>query len=480
MTRKLSGGVLPATLDGMDATLRGRLRRHKRTERPPSGRSSRRRRLLWLVGLLLAGVGVLTVARIPTAFCLARAEASLDQSNLSAAVLWTERAERLGGREARTAFVRGRLERKLGRLDLAGGSLRRAQELGYDAAAVEREFLLTAAQGGALENPTRELARLLATGEGMREVAEAFVRGDILTYRLDDAMGLLEVWKRDLPNDPDAHYLTGRILEHRSNLPGAEREFRASLAAAPYHAGAAYNLGRILSSGRKPEEALAQYKACVEHLYEPQPAEVGVARCLRELGRYDEARAALERASAASPERLEIACCIIGDPIASAGAQLEEEWGRLEMAEENWAEAERRLRAAFEASPRNWRLHYALATVLRQQGRNAEAAEEIKRHEQVRAALESCDRLYDVLREDPGNADARFHIGRVLFDHVSEEQGIIWLRSVLDYDPDHVGAHRALADAYAGMAHKSSQYARLAEQHRRSAEEAQGRNDSNR
>ncbi|MBA3312311.1 MAG: tetratricopeptide repeat protein [Planctomycetaceae bacterium] len=311
---------------------------------------------------VVAGLAAAVGFDLPGAWCLARVRSALGDDDLSSAVRWLDRARGIGRDDAELAFVTARIERKLGRLDEAGTALERAANLGFDPDAITFEARLISAQSGSMPNVQGELARLLAAGQEVREVAEAFSRGHIAAYRLDDAMGLIEIWQEDFPDDPQPHYLAGRVSEHRSDVERAQKEFRAALAANPEHASSSYNLARVLLAERRPEEALALYEACAEVLFEPLPALIGAVRCLREMGRLDDARSRLERIETPPPERLEIALCIVGDPIEGAFGQLDEEWGRLEAAERHWPAAERRFAAVLEAQPRNWRVRYASAT----------------------------------------------------------------------------------------------------------------------
>jgi Flp pilus assembly protein TadD len=361
------------------------------------------------------------------------------------------------------------LDRKLGRLNETAQHLRLATERGYDPAAIEREAWYADAQAGALALLESHLAELLITGDDAPEICEAFVHGCLLTYRLDDALRILKLWQADYPADPQPHYLRGRILEHRVDLEQAAVEYREALRLAPRHAPAAFNLGRVLLTQQHPAEALIQYQHCARDLYDPQPGLIGMARCLRLLGRFDEARQRLQQALESPRARLDVAYRLVGEPLEKAQAEAIAELGEVELAEEHYAEAEQHLRAGLAVNPHNWRVRYSLATTLRQQGKRDAAGEELRQVEETKQALAECDLLMDRLRRNPADVEARLHVGKVFLKYVSENQGLIWLQSVLTYNATHRETHRILAEYYAHREPESPEYKRLAEHHRRLA-----------
>jgi tetratricopeptide (TPR) repeat protein len=439
--------------------------------RPRFLRSRARRLALWC-GLLAVAAAVTVGFDLPEVLCLGRARAALDRSELSSAVRWLDRAKAVGRDGRELALLAARIERKLGRLEQAKTALEHVAALGAAPDAVEFEQKLLAAQSGSLPDAQAELASMLAADREPREVAEAFARGDIAAYRLDDAIGLIHIWQEDFPNDPQPHYLAGRVWEHQSDTARAIKELKAGVAANPRHAPSAYNLGRVLLTDRKYKEALEHYAACEEVLYEPLPATLGAVQCLREMGELQAARERLQSIQMPPRDRLEIAYCIVGDPIEGTAGQLDEEWGRLEAAERHWSAAARRYGAALERNPRNWRLRYAYATALRQEGETQQADEQLRLYNEAKSALDTTDRLVDRLRTNPEDVEARYQMGTALLKHVSESQGLFWLNSVLAYDPMHGPTHGALADYYASKADKAPQFARLAAQHRRLAGKA--------
>lgn len=401
------------------------------------------------------------------AICVGQAESALLAQDWPAVEAWTARARLLGEREPRVVLWSARVSRKLGRYADMDRHLSEARLAGVPARRIELERWLAEAESGNLHNLRRELGDLLLKGEDLPAICEAFSRGSIAAYRLEDAESVLSTWQADFPNDPQPHFLRGRLLEHRANLDGAASEFQAALAKAPRHGPAAFNLARIRIGQQKIEEALTLYRLAGPSLPDPQPALVWEARCLRELGKLDEARATIERAQSRPAGRLEEAWRLTGERSETALAQAAAERGQIELDSDKPEEAQRWFARAIAANPQDWRVRHSHAAALRQLGRTQEAAEETARVEATQAALGACDRLIDRLKKQPDDVEARFGVGKMLLEHVSPNQGLVWLNSVLSYDADHVPTRELLARYYEEHRAEQVEYAQLAELHRK-------------
>lgn len=423
-----------------------------------SGRAVLRLALLLLALSLLAWWGW-------PRLCLRQFQSAIALQDLKSAEIWLQRAEWLPPVSAEVAFSRVRLARRLSRTDELVGAIQLAQQRGVPASRLLREANLAAAAAGDLQRLEQELPSLLQAGDDLPEICEAYARGCILNYQLGEAERILELWKSDFPADPQPWFLQGRLQEHRSDLKQAADNFRKALELSPHHAAAACNLGRILLTQQQPAEALVWFQRAVQDLAEPQPALVGAARCQRELEQWAAARATLKLALARPQTRLVESYRLVGERSESALAQAPAERGQLEFAEEHFAEALPWFEQALEVSPHDWRTRYSYATALRQTGRKEDADREFEQVEVTRAALASCDQLIGSLQQNPANPDARYRIGMVLMEHVSPNQGLIWLNSVLTYDPHHLPTLQALAEYFTAHRDEHPEYPALAKRH---------------
>jgi tetratricopeptide (TPR) repeat protein len=287
---------------------------------------------------------------------------------------------------------------------------------------------------------------------------------------------VLDVWQADFPRDPLPHLLRGRVYEHLGNWGLAEKEYLAALAQEPKHAATAYNLARLYLSQNKPEKALEYYRLCDAATHGGAPARIGIAHCLRLLEQPEEARALLEAVLSEDSAQRELQFRAVGEPAEAAHTAAEAQLGQLELVARNYAEAVRWLEPAVTANPRDWKVRYALATALRSLGRTAEADAHLARVQEIKAALKTLDTGLDALQGDPANVEVRYQIGMVFLKHLSENQGLVWLHSVLTYDPRHAATHRALAEYYGAKAAENPQFAALAQEHRHLAEEPSNEN----
>jgi tetratricopeptide (TPR) repeat protein len=405
-------------------------------------------------------------------FCAGRGSAAIGRLDWPAAKDWLDRAWRIDPDRGATAFLQARLARKRARLDELAKWLDRAREKGFSPPLIETELLLAAAQTGDLRRIESELAKRLAElPEQQPEICEAWVNGCLRNYRLREAQRILGLWVKDWPADPMPHVLWGRVYEHLSDLPHAEQEFETALKIRPGHPPAAYNLGRVKIAQQQPEAALESYRVCSKNLFEPQPALVGMAQCLRLLSRLDEARRVLDSAVAANQEFVDDAYRLVGDPAEGGRAYYAAERGQIELEAGNYAEAAPWLEKAVAASPTDWKLRYSLGFALQRIGRGEDAERELHRVEKTKAAMSKVDRAFDALHEDPQNVEARFEIGRLFLELLSEDQGLVWLNSVLMLDADHLPTHRLLAEYFESHAGNDPAFARLAREHRKKVRE---------
>lgn len=355
----------------------------------------------------------------------------------------------------------------LGRVDDFAQYLKRASELGVSKERLQLEVWLQQAQAGELKALDEQLPQLLMAGEDLQEICNAYVLGCIMQFRIERAYDTLKVWQADFPNDPRPPFLRGRLLEHQADLVGATREYQRALTIVPAYVPAAMSLARVELTQQRPEAALTYYQLAVEHMLEPQPALVGLARCQRELGDFAAARETLLKALARPEAQLVEAYRLVGERSETALAQAPAEMAQLELTEDHPEAAVPWFEQAVAANPLDWKLRFTYGQTLRRLGKAAEADVEIARAETSRMAFESCDLLIDELRKNPANVEARYQIGSVLLEHLSPHQGVVWLRSIFNYDPQHQAAHRKLAEYFAAHVAEHPEYAQLAEIHRR-------------
>ncbi len=389
------------------------------------------------------------VATVPLArqYGAERASAALDAVDLRSAEIWLARLQLLGRDNPETLQLELRYLRKKGTLREFHARLQDARKAGLPEAVLQRESLLSGAQTGDLSGLEQQLPDLLIAGDDLDDICEAFVTGCLLSYRLDDATRVLEIWRADFPQSARPVFLLSRLREHADDLSGAADGYRQALLLNARHGPAAFGLGRVLEQTDDLAGALDAYSLSRGLLYHPEPATVSMVRVLRRQGRLADAHellAALNAAQENSEER-ELAWLLAGATRQNALTDRLVEVAELHVAMGEKAEALNAWHAVLEADPQLWKLRYRLGLLLRELGHDEAARQELATFQAASDSVSRCDVLLSRVRSDPQDVEARFEIGCEFLDHLSETQGLIWLRTVLDLDPNHAGALARLA-----------------------------------
>ena len=183
-------------------------------------------------------------------------------------------------------------------------------------------------------------------------------------------------------------------------------------------------------------------------------AVVGLANSLQAMSKSQEAMSVLEAGMKQFPDDYGI--------LASAADAF--------IKEGKYGEAEKLLELKIKAGTRNRELRYMYAIALRGLGRTEEAAEHFA------YASEANDRIIDAnnriaeLAQRPDDAELRFSIGDTHLRFGNIEDGLMWLNSALEIDPNHVASHLSLADFYQQHMSGNAKFAFLAQRHRAMAD----------
>lgn len=367
-------------------------------------------------------------------------------SRLARAETWLARAEAIGPKNPRTALLRARLDRKRGLFPSMEEHLRRAATLGCRKPIVASERLLAELQSGLLRPVDPRVSNLFMKGEvDTDEASDAYALGCLRNYEFAPAQMVLVSWEADYPQDPRPNFYRGRILEHANSFGKAADEYRAaSKKAGGAHAPSEYSLARVAIENHDDDEAIRCFERCQKGLDDPAPALLGEAAALRRVGRTAEAEAILLSKAFDDRSRLASQLIELGEPFERARAAYEAERGLVALAGERYAEAETWLVKALAEDPQDWKLRNQYATALGRLGKSTEAAEQFRQVAATEKAVARCDQLLSQLKKNPADADARYEIGMIYFEHISRRQGEAWLRTVLQYDPAHAGALKAL------------------------------------
>jgi tetratricopeptide (TPR) repeat protein len=143
---------------------------------------------------------------------------------------------------------------------------------------------------------------LAGCGGAERHRAAHIARGEryLADGRLDKARIEFANALQIAPNNAEARYLNGTVMERLGDLPGAASMYQGTIDADPQHAGARAALGRLYLIFRRPEKALELVKpGLVSH---PDDPELLTVRALGRAQLKDPAAVSdAERAVAVAP-----------------------------------------------------------------------------------------------------------------------------------------------------------------------------------
>lgn len=424
------------------------------TENTDTGsQRSKRRRTRTTLGIVCACfiiVGLIWGKSAWIQFCQWQAERNLQDRKVDSALSWGLSAYQTDTQNADTLLILARANRRAREIDSSIEYLKKLHRITGPSDDLQREQWLIEAQVGDISNLEQNLADLLIDPKGnVQDICETFVNSCILNYRFPEALQILERWQADFPDDPLPHYYRGRILEHKGSWDGAEKEFIAALKITPDHVPAAYNLARVRLSKNQVDQALENYRTCTQYQTKHAAALVGIARCLRRKQDIDAARSVLQEANEIPEKQRLKDFRDVGDPTHVARNAVLLELGQLELSSGNYKQAVSYLEKSLELNSKDRKSRLALANAYRGLGELEKAEQQIQIVEETQKAIKRLDECFDLLQKDTNNADLRAEIGEIFLEHISENQGIVWLKNALYFNPNQEQAKQALEKYYA-------------------------------
>ena len=400
-------------------------------------RGARLRFRKWLLAavVVMAGLAAAFWGAIPLAiqFHCGRARQFLQQRDNQQALHQLRIALRLAPQRAETYFLLARTHRRLGDLERVEPLLREAQQRGGDPERAQRETWLAWAQAGRLRDAEPHLSELLMDGkEDGAEICAAYVQGYFTNLQPREARQLLDAWQRDYPGDPQSHFMRGYLNQALALFPEAAEAYRQGLELAPGETMMRIRLAEVLGEMNETDEAIGQFQRCADETPNDAAIFAAWAKCLVKQGDSAQARQVLQRALR----------------IASMNFEALRQLGELELADGNFQQALPPLQAATSQRPYDTATHNALGKTLQALGRTAEARPHLEYAAQAEESLSRMERELRTVVDRPKDPELRYDIGLTLLKYGSPPDGVKWLHTVLELQPDHPGAHQALAAYY--------------------------------
>jgi len=146
------------------------------------------------------------------------------------------------------------------------------------------------------------------------------------------------------------------------------------------------------------------------------------------------------------------------------------ELARLDVDGGNYGQALKRLEPIVQQDPRHTEARYQLAIVLREQGRPEEAQAHFQKAREINEKLASANDLAEGITSGVSSAETRLEIAKIFLEYGSRREGLMWLRSVLTFVPDHPAALKELASYYRKRFHEepaNTRFNELADEYQR-------------
>jgi tetratricopeptide (TPR) repeat protein len=405
------------------------------------GTAIRGRAGLWLGGLLVCALGLIGWAiyrQVWAEVHWRRAEEALGRSLRvkGTAPLAEARGHlacclKVWPNSARVHFLMARAARRAGDLDEAVRSLRRAEQAGWVAEAIELERALAAAQQGDLGRTEPALASLVQRDHPDKVlILEALVQGCRRTYQLPRATAYLDAWLTAQPDSVRALLWRGETLLLGGRDRDALVDFRKVVELDPKEDDARLKLAELLLALHQPDDAATQFQELLNRRPDQDDALLGLARCRAEKGDTAGAAGLLDRLLALRPEHV--------------GALAER--GKLALDAGNFPDAARWLRRATAIAPFEREPLYNLSRCLAADGHAKEAEECLARVKRIDEDRKRLDAVKAAVMKNPHDAALRCEMGLILLRNGQDKEGVRWLQSALHEDPGCEAARRALEE----------------------------------
>ena len=365
-------------------------------------------------------------------------------------------------------FTMAVAERRAGSLPDVEPLLDRARLLGADPDEVQIQRCLLDAQRGRFESVEQGLAKIIQRNVDDKTASEIYATladGYAAEYRLTDAWRCLEFWMKWKPTELKMRMLRGAICQRIGNSQQAVEEYRLAVKDHPENREAWEKLGQAQLEMNQVQEAHDTFRTAASKFPEEPRLEIRWASCERRLGDASAARQRL--APYLTADRL-------ADLPTDLRAEALTESGLVELESGEYLTAIEKLEAAIDITPHEPSIHHAISRAYKLAGKKEEAERHQALNQELRAATQRLHEISNKLLMEPRRADLRFEAGQLVAARGFTDEALGWWYSALKVDPQHIPAHRALAQLWEQRKNKERsefhrQQATLAEQLKKTA-----------
>jgi tetratricopeptide (TPR) repeat protein len=333
------------------------------------------------------------------------------------------------GMTGETSLLKARAQRHLRNFERSGLLIGFARQLGGNPTEVDREAMLLSAQMGELSEVSKEFPRLIQeAGSDLGEVLHAFSIGSLIRMQFRDALGMVGIWTKELPQDGMPYVVLGMLAQYRQQWTQASEAFAEALKRQPHLAAAQFGMAETKRHLNQWEEAVIYYRQYLQQQPSSIEARKGMAESLLGTQKPQEAISLLEGLVAEGKRDFEAQLLL----------------GRSLLDEGRATEAIERMAPLRELWPDDVDMNYALARAYAQDGQDSMAEPLFAKTEEGNKFLKDIDlRLIDAEKQ-PNNAQLLYQVGHDLLHYSSRDEGRVWLQAALQANPSMVEAHQDL------------------------------------
>jgi tetratricopeptide (TPR) repeat protein len=335
-------------------------------------------------------------------------------------------------------FLMARTARRASDLALAEKHLTRCEHLQNDRpdpslGDTQLEWALIQAQHGKLSEVEALLRRRLREDHpDSLLILEAMSWELMGRNRLSEALILLNIWLEKEPKNYEALVRRGWVFEHLLVREEAIKDYLAALEIRPERDNVRERLVELLSAGNRNVEAFEQATELLRRRPDDEGVQICYARCLRAQGETEKSVSVLDELLAKHPHNV---------PAMALRAQIAYDSGEFEK-------ARLLLTRASNADPANRLLLYTLFLCLKKMDHPQEVKGVEQRLAKMDADIKQMDKLVRGTSARPNDPTARYEAGAIFLRYGMTQDGLHWLSTALELDPNHRPTHQALAEYY--------------------------------
>jgi len=288
------------------------------------------------------------------------------------------------------------------------------------------------------------------------ECLEALAEGYSVCCRLPDAVRCLTRLLETAPDQVPGLVRRAAAWDQLGHSQHALEDYRKAVAREGTHFQARLGLADVLVRMKQEKEALGQYEVLHQQQPDNRAVQLGLAHCQRVLGQTAEAQRLLDAVLA---EGLQ--------PPHPLDAQVLCERAQLALAAGQLGKARDWLERALQKAPQDRQINYQYLQCLHRLRLPEEARRCEERIQRIDADLVELRQARQRATETPNDPRPRCQAGEVSLRLGQTKQGLRWLYSALQEDPEHGRTHQALARYF-----EENGNLQMAERHRLAAAKA--------